>query len=113
MTKDRDRPVRIPDASKGLSKTASKKVLSLVLAKTQEHATNYETMQQREQDALRKLSNACAVLEAVVRRHGSQAFDRGEVESKCASGRIRWEVTPTRITVHLNDPFAVPPVVPD
>jgi hypothetical protein len=36
-----------------------------------------------------------------VRRHGTQIFDRAQIEGLCASGRIKWEVTPDRITLRL------------
>ena len=50
-----------------------------------------------------KLANASAVLEAVVRRHGAQVFDRKTVQSVCARGRVQYDVTPDRITVRLLD----------
>lgn len=84
-----------------VSKTQGKKLLNAVLVKSKQYATDYEAMQQREAETSLKLANACAVLEAVVRRHGTQVFDRKEVEGRCASGRIKWDVTPDRITLRL------------
>lgn len=55
-----------------------------------------------------KLTNASAVLEAVVRRHGPQTFDRKDIQSICARGHIQFDVTPTRITVRLrSEPLGV------
>ena len=84
-----------------LSKTQGKKLMNAVLVKSKQHATDYEAMRQREAETSRKLSNACAVLEAVVRRHGTQVFDRKQLEGLCAAGRIRWEVTADRVTLRL------------
>lgn len=91
-----------------LSKTQGKKLMNAVLVQSRKHSTDYEAMRQREAEASQKLSNACAVLEAVVRRHGTQIFDRKEVEGRCASGRIKWEVTPDRIAIHLVELQAAP-----
>jgi hypothetical protein len=84
-----------------LSKTQGKKLLNAVLVKSKQHSTDYEAMQLREAETSRKLSNACAVLEAIVRRYGTQVFDRKELEGLCAAGRIKWEVGPDRITLRL------------
>jgi hypothetical protein len=53
--------------------------------------------------ATRKLSNACALLEAIVRRHGQQVFDRATVQGICARGRVTYEVTQDRIVLRLLD----------
>lgn len=92
-----------------LSRTASKKLLNAALTSAKQHGNDYEAMKQREAHKSQQLSNACAVLEAVVRRHGTQIFDRGEVEGRCNAGRIKWEVTPTRITIMLAELAEAPP----
>jgi len=51
----------------------------------------------------RKLVNACAVLEAVVLRHGEQVFDRKVIESECSRGRVQFDVMPDRIKLRLAD----------
>lgn len=48
-----------------------------------------------------KYANALSIIEAMVRRHGPQVFDRGLVQSVCAHGNIAFEVTADRITVGL------------
>jgi len=51
----------------------------------------------------RKLTNACAVLEAIVRRHGDQVFDRKDIETVCSRGRVQFDVMPDRIKLRLAD----------
>ena len=53
--------------------------------------------------AKQMLQNSCALLEAVVRRHGKQVFDRSTVESVCARGQIKTEALGDRITLSLRD----------
>jgi methyl coenzyme M reductase beta subunit len=65
--------------------------------------TSEELQKTRQKLALAtgKLSNACALLEAIVRRHGVQVFDRETVQGICAKGRVTYDVTEDRITLRL------------
>lgn len=96
-----------PKGSPPLSRTRAKRLFNL-------HKSTINTMTDGKQRALEDasaelqrmrtmLANACAVLEAVVRRHGTQVFDRQSIESICAKGRIAWIVNGDRIGVKLRD----------
>ena len=96
-----------PPKLRSLSRSEAKKVRAL-------HTAEINRLTDGKQRALedtaaelqltrRKLVNACAVLEAVVRRHGEQVFDRKVIESECSHGRVQFDVTPDRIKLRLAD----------
>jgi len=85
----------------GLSKTATKRLLNASLARVHQE-TSADRKARAELGYVRQqLHNACAVLEAVVRRHGPQVFDRADLEGACKDGNIVWDVAATRITLRL------------
>jgi len=110
MTSDdvsEERKALKPPRLRSLSRSEAKKIRSL-------HTAEINRLTDGKQRALedtsadlqltrRKLTNACAVLEAIVRRHGDQVFDRKVIESECSRGRVQFDVTPDRIKLRLAD----------
>ena len=90
-----------PLSAAKLSKSKVKKLFNASLARVHQETSSDRHARAELDEAQQRLSNACAVLEAVVRRHGPQTFDRAELESVCKFGSIAWDITPTRITLRL------------
>lgn len=84
-----------------LSKTRAKRLQNAQEALVRQRAAELARQTGREADLSQKLANACALLEAIVRRHGPQVFGRQELEQECGSGKIAFDVTDARITLKL------------
>lgn len=105
-TPDNVTPINAP-RMKPLSRTAAKRLMNASLARVNQETSAEKRRIAELENELRmivhKVQDACAILEAVVRRHGQQSFDRKEIATTCARGRIAWELTPTRITLKLQE----------
>jgi len=97
----------VPDADGGnvvnLSKTRAKRLLNAQNAAVRQRMRELDHDKAEVQALKKHLANACALLEAVVKRHGPQVFDRQTVEQDCGSGRVTLDITDKRITLRLKD----------
>jgi hypothetical protein len=96
-----------PPKVRNLSRSEAKKIRALtnvhINKLTDGRDRALEETSKALQEERQKTANACALLEAIVRRHGAQAFDRQTVQSVCARGRVQFDVTADRITVRLRE----------
>lgn len=91
--------------AKQLSRSAAKRIGNLTIgtihAMTDGKARALEQTSDDLQRVRRDYGNLRAIMEAVVRRHGEQVFDRSDIEKSCMNGDIQFSVTENRITVRL------------
>lgn len=91
--------------AKPLSRSAAKRIGRLtgvtINAMTDGKVRALEETGDELQRVRRDYANTRAILEAVVRRHGEQVFDRSDIEKSCMNGDIQFSVTENRITVRL------------
>ena len=66
-----------------------------------ETSEELQRVRQKLSDAEGQLAMAAALLEATVRRHDTQVFDRRVVQKDCARGDVAIEMTADRITIKL------------
>jgi hypothetical protein len=104
----------IPLKTRNISRSSAKKLWGLQRTqlsqisdgkerRLEEQAAELKAVKQRLAFVQQKLANACALLEATVRRHGTQVFDLKAIETTCARGRVRFEAKDGRITMLLNE----------
>jgi hypothetical protein len=86
---------------KPLSRTAGKRLFNGTKAAIHQMDGAHQRLAVEQAQLSQKYANALAIIEAMVRRHGVQVFDRGLVQSVCARGNVTFEVTADRITVGL------------
>jgi hypothetical protein len=86
-----------------LSKTRAKRLMNAQNTQIRQRLRELDNDKAELQALKKHLANACAILEAVVRRHGPQVFDRQAVEQDCGSGRVTLDITDKRITLRLKD----------
>ncbi len=85
-----------------MSKQMAKRLFNAHVSSIGQMDSRRQRLEVEHAELSHKYANALALLEAMVRRHGTQVFDRAMVQSVCAHGRVRYEQTPDRITVMLN-----------
>lgn len=86
-----------------LSKTRAKRLMNAQNALVRQRQRELDDEKSEVQSLKKHLGNALALLEACVKRHGPQVFDRQTVEQGCGAGRVTLDVTDKRITVKLID----------
>lgn len=84
-----------------LSKTRAKRLMNYQKARSHHGAIRAPLLEQELKRTKIALANACAALEALVRRYGAQVFEREALERECGAGRIAWDVNDSRITLRL------------
>lgn len=93
------------DKAKPLSRSAVKRIGRLtgvtINAMTDGKSRVLEETSEELQRVKRDYANVRSLLEAVVRRHGEQVFDRGDLETVCKHGNVEFSVAETRVTMRL------------
>lgn len=86
-----------------MSRRAAKTIHADTRARVNQMTSGHERLKEYAADLQHKLHSTNAALEAMVRRHGPQVFDRMELENLVGSNCLTADITDDRVTFKLKD----------